>query len=1565
MPEVGRADLVIVPKFDNLGGSVSNALSGVGTKAGGAFSGSFLGGIKASAVAGAVGGLVSSVSGAVGDVARQAFNDAFEGYADREQLLGGIATLYGDAASAIEDRAGQAYATLGVSANDYMEQSVTYAGALLKALDGDAAAAAEYADKAITAQRDNVAKLGTDAQLVENAFVGLTRGNFTMLDNLALGYSGTAEGMAQLVNDSGVLGDEMVATATNVKELGFDVLIDAIVATQDRLGITGTAMEEGTETISGALDRLHASYENLMAGLMDPDADIGQLTDALVDSFGIVFDNVEPAVSRMLGNVLASAPEIAANIVALGGDVVGSLADMLDSDDLAAPVLRAAGDLLAIGRNYSDAAARADGLERATRRFSDAAHMAAGGVKAIGDEAEVAFDSEASIRAAESALSSYNSRTDEVQRTLADAYADRSVGDYYEAQIASLMEASDALDANGEAIGLNEEQQRQLISAVEAYNEATGQQWSVTDAVNAILQDESGNVATTAAEYMNLADQKERAALAGTYRGLESDYLAAQARDQLAVNQAQSDFNRLLDEANPKVRELFEGWMETGELAAGIDLSDIPWVGDAIAEALGYKNWNAFGLFASEEDMQAVNDLYAAYNNLATQQAVLEGDTESLAQVQQMTALMESSLADGADEVTRRISNMSPTLIGATTDVVGFLDSLRAAGVSSDDIAEMSDEQVTQLARDWEASGQSAYVLAQQMYDLGQASTTSLDVTRAGLADISDAWSRANVGDDELESVRGKLGEVAAAYANQEQNAIGLVRAQHEAGAGFADIGDLMIAALNEASASGIVLQGDLANVAEAGVAVRDALGEAGVSFEDLNGIDTEGFLNAIIESGGSVEALTALVAGLAEQTEGAASGAQGVADAVSGIDGASTGVSEVTSMFDAMATSAGAAQQSAADALAAATRTLFGGGGEADGEHKTVIVDVDDTNWREWVSEEYRKLTGVELDDAEYERWVQGEGAKPVTVDADTAEFDAWEDAEAEKPVAVTPNTIDWGDWLGLVDTKGVRPDPETSDWSAWEGTEGTKLVVVNPDTGAYEVWADADGGKSVTVNPDTGEYDVWESSEGFRTIVVNPATMTYTAWENDEGNKIVVIDPETGDYQEWEGSDGSRAVVIDPRTHDYDVWEAEDGTKTVEVSPQLGGFAEWLEAGATKAVDVDARTGAYDEWVVTNGEKTVDILVDRSAYDVDIGSLTAEMVGVPVLVSADTQTYDAQMRVITENGETVDVTAQLHATGDADNPWVLETLQGDGYEGTVTIGADVSGAQGDVDTLTGSVAELVDGEHVVTIEMQQVWSTSETDPAQMMNASNQVEISVDMDTTPAEQKAEEMSTTISMMEAQEAVMLFDLDGSGALDTAEEIEQACDNLAMTEPEIKAIMDGTAAFDTLEKLQSNVYALSILNPTITITASADDAYSTVAALRAYLDSQSWYQVLHVTTVTDGAASTHAEGGTIVEHASGGYIVDGPTVVSRAGGVVHVAGEDGAEAVFHAEGGTTVVPLTNDRYVGPFAEAVARNIDTGGDVYNITINASGQADATALAEQFAREVRRRKRTGVKA
>ena len=323
---VASAYVQIVPSAQGIKGSITSALGGEADSAGSKLGSMLSTGIKA-AVAAGVAGLGAIVGGAL-----------TEG-GTLQQSIGGVETLFGDSASRVISAAENAYRTAGVSANSYMEQVTSFSATLLQGLGGDTKAAAGYADKAIVQMADNANKMGTSMESIQYAYQGFAKDNYTMLDNLKLGYGGTQSEMARLINDSGVLGDSVKVTAETVKDVPFSSIIDAIQVIQDNLGITGTTAKEAATTLTGSFASVKAALSNVLAGLA-LGQDLGPALNGLASTLAtFLTGNLIPAIYNILSAlpsalvtfITALGPQLASGLSTIVPQIMTTGAQMLQS----------------------------------------------------------------------------------------------------------------------------------------------------------------------------------------------------------------------------------------------------------------------------------------------------------------------------------------------------------------------------------------------------------------------------------------------------------------------------------------------------------------------------------------------------------------------------------------------------------------------------------------------------------------------------------------------------------------------------------------------------------------------------------------------------------------------------------------------------------------------------------------------------------------------------------------------------------------------------------------------------------------------------------------------------------------------------------------------------------------------------------------------------------------------------------------------------------------------------------------------------------------------------------
>ena len=325
---VGSACITLMPSMDGFAGKICSEFGSTGSKAGKSFGGAMTAGVndgvsKSSGLLGGLGTVARGVAtvAAAGMTALTAAVTAIGGaalsaYADYEQLVGGVDTLFGSASGKLQAYAADAYKTCGLSANQYMTQATSFAASLVSSCGGDVAKAADYANMAMGDMSDNVNKMGSNMVDVQNAYQGFAKQNYTMLDNLKLGYGGTKEEMQRLIADANKLREAQGKNADLTIDSYADV-VEAIHTVQESMGITGTTAEEAATTISGSIGMTKAAWENFITGLGRDDVDFSQLTEQLLTSIGAVATNVAPRVAQIGAGIIQAFPTVLAGLGAV------------------------------------------------------------------------------------------------------------------------------------------------------------------------------------------------------------------------------------------------------------------------------------------------------------------------------------------------------------------------------------------------------------------------------------------------------------------------------------------------------------------------------------------------------------------------------------------------------------------------------------------------------------------------------------------------------------------------------------------------------------------------------------------------------------------------------------------------------------------------------------------------------------------------------------------------------------------------------------------------------------------------------------------------------------------------------------------------------------------------------------------------------------------------------------------------------------------------------------------------------------------------------------------------
>lgn len=242
-------------------------------------------------------GLVSVVK-SVGSAMLDVGKSAIESYAEYEQLVGGVETLFKNSSNVVQNYANNAYKTAGLSANEYMSTVTSFSASLLQSLNGDTAKSAEIADMAITDMADNANKMGTSMEMIQSAYQGFAKQNYTMLDNLKLGYGGTKSEMERLLTD-----------ATAISGVKYDIsnlndVYQAIHVIQGELRITGTTAKEASSTISGSVSAVKSAWQNLLTGVADDNANFENLINNFVESIMTFADNIVPRIEIVMDGIV-------------------------------------------------------------------------------------------------------------------------------------------------------------------------------------------------------------------------------------------------------------------------------------------------------------------------------------------------------------------------------------------------------------------------------------------------------------------------------------------------------------------------------------------------------------------------------------------------------------------------------------------------------------------------------------------------------------------------------------------------------------------------------------------------------------------------------------------------------------------------------------------------------------------------------------------------------------------------------------------------------------------------------------------------------------------------------------------------------------------------------------------------------------------------------------------------------------------------------------------------------------------------------------------------------------
>lgn len=321
---IGTAYLKVVPQLDDgTKNQLSSALGGnVGKQAGTEIGSGLKTAVGPFAVAAGtlIADAVKAGAQAGADAITQLIGGAFEGFGRFEQLQGGVEKIFGADAQRVLEDASNAFLTAGISANQYMEQVTGFSSSLLQSLGGDTEEAARISNMALIDMADNANTFGSDMQAIQNAYQGFAKQNYTMLDNLKLGYGGTKTEMERLLADAQALS----GVEYDISNLA-DVY-EAIHVIQTEMGVTGKTAEEALSTVEGSVGALNAAWQNWLTELGKPNADVNKVTEQLIGAFDAAAQNVVPAMGRIIAAIVRGFPQLLSQ---LGASLPGIITDFV------------------------------------------------------------------------------------------------------------------------------------------------------------------------------------------------------------------------------------------------------------------------------------------------------------------------------------------------------------------------------------------------------------------------------------------------------------------------------------------------------------------------------------------------------------------------------------------------------------------------------------------------------------------------------------------------------------------------------------------------------------------------------------------------------------------------------------------------------------------------------------------------------------------------------------------------------------------------------------------------------------------------------------------------------------------------------------------------------------------------------------------------------------------------------------------------------------------------------------------------------------------------------------
>ena len=290
------------------------------------FSGTLLGNVVSDGLRTVVSG-ITEIGKTAANMAMSIGKASLDSYADYEQLVGGVETLYKDSAGIIESYAKDAYKNVGLSANEYMETSTSFAAALISSLGGDTEKAAEMANTAISDMSDNANKMGTNISSIQDAYNGFAKQNYTMLDNLKLGYGGTQAEMKRLIKEAAAMTEtqKKLGVTVDSNSMSYANIVQAIHVVQANMDIMGTTSKEAATTIQGSTASMRSAWANLLTGIADPEQNFQGLMADFVNSFIGAGNNIIPRIKEIVPTLIDGLSEIVTQLAPYVSSVIMEL----------------------------------------------------------------------------------------------------------------------------------------------------------------------------------------------------------------------------------------------------------------------------------------------------------------------------------------------------------------------------------------------------------------------------------------------------------------------------------------------------------------------------------------------------------------------------------------------------------------------------------------------------------------------------------------------------------------------------------------------------------------------------------------------------------------------------------------------------------------------------------------------------------------------------------------------------------------------------------------------------------------------------------------------------------------------------------------------------------------------------------------------------------------------------------------------------------------------------------------------------------------------------------------